>query len=589
MSISDLHSRSKFVLNSTKQRRLILILSVVIGILSGLAAVLLKNTVHYTNHLITKGFDFGEGNFLYLGLPLIGIGLTVLFATFVVKDNIGHGVSRILFAISKKNGRLDSHNMYSSMVGSTLTIGFGGSMGLEAPIVLTGSSIGSYFGRRFHLSHKMVNLLIGAGATGAIAGIFKAPIAAVVFSLEVLMLDLTMVTLIPLLISAAVAASIAFFFMGSGVMFSFELIDPFYIRHIPYYILLGVFTGLISLYFTRTTMFVESNMKKIPQKWLRWLIGGIFLGVLIYIFPALYGEGYEFMFELVNQRVESLINTSLFGEFTNIWFLLLLLGLIMIFKVIAMAVTGGSGGVGGIFAPSLFMGSISGMFFSKLINQLPYIDVPEKNMALVGMAGVMAGVMHAPLTGIFLIAESTGSYELFTPLIFTAVIAYLTIMLFEPHGIYTKRLAERGELMTHHKDKNVLQMMKVSSMIEKNFRTVNIDGTMRDFTKEVAKSKRNIFPVVDDSDTFYGLIFINDIRNIIFNTALWDTTFVKDLMYSPEITVDPDESMESVAQKFQESDDYNLPVIKNGKYLGFVSRAQVFMTYRRLLKEFSDE
>lgn len=435
----------------------------------------------------------------------------------------------------------------------------------------------------------MVNLLIGAGATGAIAGIFKAPIAAVVFSLEVLMLDLTMVTLIPLLISAAVAASIAFFFMGSGVMFSFELIDPFYIRHIPYYILLGVFTGLISLYFTRTTMFVESNMKKIPQKWLRWLIGGVFLGVLIYIFPALYGEGYEFMFDLVNQRVESLINTSLFGEFTNIWFLLILLGLIMIFKVIAMAVTGGSGGVGGIFAPSLFMGSISGMFFSKLINQLPYVDVPEKNMALVGMAGVMAGVMHAPLTGIFLIAESTGSYELFTPLIFTAVIAYLTIMLFEPHGIYTKRLAERGELMTHHKDKNVLQMMKVNSMIEKNFRTVNIDGTMRDFTKEVAKSKRNIFPVVDDSDTFYGLIFINDIRNIIFDTTLWDTTFVKDLMYSPEITVDPDESMESVAQKFQESDDYNLPVIKDGKYLGFVSRAQVFMTYRRLLKEFSDE
>jgi len=562
---------------------------VVIGLLSGLAAVLLKNIVHFTNELITDGFDFGEGNYLYLALPLIGIGLAVLFATFIVKDDIGHGVSRILYAVSKQNGRIKPHNMYSSMVGSTLTIGFGGSMGLEAPIVLTGSSIGSFLGRRFHLDRKTINILVGAGATGAVAGIFKAPIAAVVFSLEILMLDLTMVALIPLLISAAVAASIAFLFMGSGVLFSFELVDPFYIRHIPFYMLLGVFTGLVSVYFTRMTMFVESSMKTLTMKWMRWLAGGILLGVLIYVFPSLYGEGYEFMFELVNQKVDGLINESLFGEFGSIWFLILFLGLIMVFKVVAMALTGGSGGVGGIFAPSLFMGSIAGVFFSKLINQIPYVDVPEKNMALVGMAGVMAGVMHAPLTGIFLIAESTGSYELFTPLIFTAVISYLTIMLFEPHGIYTKRLAERGELMTHHKDRNVLQMMKVDTLIEKNFMTVNVDGTMRDFTKEVAKSKRNIFPIVDNKQNFYGLIFINDIRNIIFNTEQWDTTFVKDLMYMPQVTVDPEESMESVAQKFQESEDYNLPVIKDGKYLGFVSRAQVFMTYRRLLREFSDE
>lgn len=589
MAKSTLISKTKFVLNSTKQRRLVLLLSILIGLLSGLAAVLLKNAVHFTNEFITSGFNFGEGNYLYLALPLIGIGLTVLFATFIVKDNIGHGVSSILFAISKKNGRLESHNMYSSMVGSTLTIGFGGSMGLEAPIVLTGSSIGSFLGRKFHLNHKTINILVGAGATGAIAGIFKAPIAAVVFSLEILMLDLTMVTLIPLLLSAATAATIAFFFMGSGVLFSFELIDPFYIRHIPHYILLGIFTGLVSVYFTRMTMFVEGRMKLLRKKWVRWIVGGVMLGVLIYIFPALYGEGYEFMFELVNQKVEGLINESLFGEFGSIWFLILFLGLIMVFKVVAMAATGGSGGVGGIFAPSLFMGSIAGVFFSKLINQLPFVDVPEKNMALVGMAGVVAGVMHAPLTGIFLIAESTGSYELFTPLIFTAVISYLTIMLFEPHGIYTKRLAERGELMTHHKDRNVLQMMKVNKLIEKNFKTVNVNGTMRDFTKEVAKSKRNIFPVIDDEGNFYGVIFINDIRNIIFNTELWDTTLVKDLMYMPNVTVNPDESMESVAQKFQESEDYNLPVIKDGKYLGFVSRAQVFMTYRRLLKEFSDE
>ncbi len=581
--------RHRLTLNSTRQRRLVLILSVVIGVLSGMAAVLLKNTVHYTNKLITSGFDFGEGNYLYLGLPLIGIGLTVLFATYIIRDNISHGVSRILYAISKKDGRLESHNMYSSMVGSTLTIGFGGSMGLEAPIVLTGSSIGSFLGRKFHLNRKTINILIGAGATGAVAGIFKAPIAAVVFSLEVLMLDLTMVTLIPLLISAAVAASIAFFFMGSGVLFSFDLIDPFYIRHIPYYMLLGIFTGLVSVYFTRMTLQVENRMKIIRQKWVRWLLGGLLLGLLIYIFPALYGEGYEFIYGLVNEKSYELINQSLFGDLGSAGFLLIALALILLFKVIAMALTGGSGGVGGIFAPSLFMGSVSGVFFARLLNEIPYVNVPEKNMALVGMAGVMAGVMHAPLTGIFLIAESTGSYALFTPLIFTTVISYLTIILFEPRGIYTKRLAERGELMTHHKDRNVLQMMKVETLIEKDFRTVNVNGTMRDFTKEVAQSKRNIFPVVDEENNFYGLIFINDIRNIIFNTELWDKTLVKDLMYMPEVVVSPEESMESVAQKFQESEDYNLPVIKEGKYLGFVSRAQVFMTYRRLLREFSDE
>ena len=589
MPVSFNKSRFSFKVNSTRQRRLVLLLAIVIGLISGLAAVLLKNIVHFTNDLITSGFDFGEGNYLYLAFPLIGIGLTVLFASFIVRDDIGHGVSRILYAMSKKNGRLKAHNMYSSMVGSTLTIGFGGSMGLEAPIVLTGSSFGSFLGQKFHLDRKTINILIGAGATGAVAGIFKAPIAAVVFSLEILMLDLTMVTLIPLLISAAVAASIAFFFLGSGVLFSFELFDPFYIKHIPAYMLLGVFTGLVSVYFTRMTMYLETSIKTLTMKWVRWLVGGVMLGVLIFIFPALYGEGYEFMYEVINQKADGLINENLFGEYNSVWFLILFLGLIMVFKVVAMALTGGSGGVGGIFAPSLFMGSIAGVFFSKLINQLPFVNVPEKNMALVGMAGVMAGVMHAPLTGIFLIAESTGSYELFTPLIFTAVISYLTIMLFEPHGIYTKRLAARGELMTHHKDRNVLQMMKVNTMIEKNFRTVNVESTMRDFTKEVAKSKRNIFPVVDGEMNFYGLIFINDIRNIIFNTDQWDTTLVEDLMYMPKVIVDPDESMESVAQKFQESDDYNLPVIKEGKYLGFVSRAQVFMTYRRLLSEFSDE
>lgn len=580
----------KLVFNTSRQRRFVLILSLIIGIISGLAAVFLKNLVHHATDFIMHGFDFTEGNYLYLILPLTGIGLTILFTLHVVKDDISHGVARILYAISKKNGKIERHNMYSSMIGSTLTIGFGGSMGLEAPIVLTGSAFGSYLGRRFHLNRKTVNILIGAGATGALAGIFKAPVAAVVFSLEVLMLDLTMVTLIPLLIASATAATIAFFFMGSQVMFSFELINPFYIKHLHWYIFLGIFTGLISVYFTRTTLFIESGMSRIKHKWQKWLLGGTVLGIMIYVFPALYGEGYQFMYNLVNQKATGLINETLFGNINDIWYFILLLGVIMLVKVVAMALTGGSGGVGGIFAPSLFVGSVSGVFFSKLINQLwPMADVPEKNMALIGMAGVMAGVMQAPLTGIFLIAESTGGYELFTPLMFTAVISYLTMRAFESRSIYTKRLAERGELMTHDKDRNVLQMMRVSQLIETNFRKVNVNGTMRDFTKEVAKSQRNVFPVVDEEDNFYGVIFINDIRHIIFKTELWDKTLVKELMFMPDTIVDPDESMESVAAKFQATDNYNLPVIKNEKYLGFVSRAKVFSTYRKLLREFSDE
>lgn len=562
----------------------------VIGLISGLAAVLLKNTVHYTNDLITHGFDFTQGNYLYLAFPIIGIGITILFATFIIKDDIGHGVSKILYALSRKKGNLKSHNMYSSMIGSTFTIAFGGSMGLEAPIVLTGSSIGSFLGRKFNLSYKTIMVLVGAGATGAIAGIFKAPIAAVVFSLEVLMLDLTMVTLIPLLISAATAATVSYFFLGNGVMFSFDMVEEFKIEHLGYYAGLGVFTGLISLYFTYATMSIEEQLAKFKYKWQRWLLGGILLGILIYIFPSLFGEGYEFMHLLINDKTDGLINETLFGDFSNLAWLILFLALIIIFKVVAMAITGGSGGVGGIFAPSLFIGAVSGVFLSKVLKTIPFLhNIPEKNLALVGMAGVMAGVMHAPFTGIFLIAEFTGGYQLFTALIITSVISYLTIMIFEPHGIYTKRLANRGELMTHHKDRNVLQMMSVNSLIETNFKTINKEAYLGDLVKKIAESSRNVISVVDEDNTFYGVVFVNDIRNIIFKPELYETTTVESIMYMPDPLVSINESMESVAQKFQDSGDYNLPVINNGKYVGFVSRAKIFSNYRRLLKEFSDE
>ena len=571
------------------QRQLVLLLSLLIGLLSGLAAVMLKNIVHYTHSLVTNGFDFGEGRYVYLFFPVIGITLTVLFARFIIKADIGHGVSNILYAISKKNGRLDKHNIYSSIVGSTFTIAFGGSVGLEAPIVLTGSSIGSYFGRLFRLNQKTVIILIGAGASGAIAGIFKAPIAAVVFSLEVLMLDLTMASLIPLLISAAAAASVAYFLMGSGVLFSFHFTDDFQIANLPWYILLGLLTGFVSLYFTKTTLYIEKQVKSVTKVWQRVLLGSFLVGLLIFIFPSLYGEGYEFLRELINGKTHMVINESMFGKPHTASVILILLTAIVFIKVIAMALTSGSGGVGGIFAPSLFVGGIFGGVFGELMNLIPFVHIPVNATALVGMSGVMAGVMHAPLTGIFLIAEFTGGYSLFTPLIITATVSYLTIMYFEPHSIYTKRLAERGELLTHHKDKAVLMMMNVKSLIETNFKTIHKDATLGDLVKVISQSERNIIPVVDDDNTFYGLVFVNDIRNVIFKPELYDKIFVEEVMFMPDPIVSPDENMESVAQKFQNSRNYNLPVVDKGKYIGFVSRARVFSTYRKLLEEISDE
>jgi CIC family chloride channel protein len=586
-------SRARFMAellsNPQRQRQLVLVLSLVIGLLSGLAAVLLKNTVFYTHELITHGFNFGDANYLYLAFPFFGILITVIFAVYIIRDDIRHGVSRILYAISRRNGKLDKHNIYSSMVGSTFTVAFGGSVGLEAPIVLTGSSLGSYFGQLFHLNRKTMMVLVGAGASGAIAGIFKAPIAAVVFSLEVLMIDLTMGALIPLLIASAVGAMVAFFLMGSGVLFSFNLSEGFSLQHLPFYALLGLLTGLVSLYFTRTSMYIESKMKKIQNRFLKVFVGGVALGVMIFALPSLYGEGYEFLHLLINQQVDGLVNAKLLGHTSNIYYLILFLGLILVFKVVAMAVTNGSGGVGGVFAPSLFMGGVFGVFYAKIINLLPFGGVPEKNMALVGMSGVMAGVMHAPLTGIFLIAEFTGGYELFTPLIVTATISFITINYFEPHSIYTKRLAQRGELFTHHKDKSVLQMMRIQNHLEKNFKTINREATLGDLVKVIAQSERNVIPVVDEDQVFYGVVFINDIRTIMFQPELYDTTMVSELMYMPDTIVDPDESMEEVARKFQETSHYNLPVIKDGKYLGFVSRARIFSAYRKLLKEFSEE
>lgn len=572
-----------------KHRQFVYILSFIVGIVSSLAAVLLKNAVHYTHHFLFHNFSLDKINFLYLFFPLIGIVLTVLYVNFFVKDNIGHGISRILFAISKKNGNIKPHNNFSSLIASTLTVGFGGSVGLEAPIVLTGSSMGSTLGRLFKLNYKTKIILIGCGAAGAIAGIFKAPIAAVIFALEVLMLDLTMWSLVPLLISAVTGLTISYFFLGKAELFSFQIVQGFSMGNIPYYILLGIFTGFISLYFTRGSMWVEALLKHFKNPYVKWIVGGISLGLVILFLPPLYGEGYDSLNALLNGNPSELTHGSVFyGLADNLWMLVLFLVLILIFKVVATAITTGAGGVGGIFAPTLFMGGISGYLVAKVINEFKFVNVSERNFALVGMAGMMAGVMHAPLTAIFLIAEITGGYALFIPLMITSTIAFITIMYFEPHSIYHMRLAERKELITHHKDQAVLTLIDMGKIIEKDFEKLEPDDKLRDLVDAISRSRRNIFPVVDNK-MLVGIVLLDDIRHVVFNTELYDNTYVRDLMYLPPSYVEPSEPMDEVMQKFEETGSWNLPVLKQGEYIGFLSKSKLFSVYRNWLIDISGE
>jgi len=573
-----------------KERQFVLILSFLVGVVSGLAALVLKNTIHFTHHFLTHRLHVESANLLYLAYPAVGILLTVLFVKFFVKDNIGHGVSRILYAISKKNSLIKSHNNYSSVLASTLTIGFGGSVGAEAPVVLTGASIGSNLGRMFHMNQKIITLMVGCGAAGAIGGIFKAPMAGMVFTLEVLMLDLTMASLIPLLISSITGASIAYFFMGKGVLLSYDVTEPFVIGNFPYYILLGVFAGLVSLYFTRFSMYLEGQFDRITNCYRKMMVGGILLGILIFLFPPLYGEGYTTIQALLDGNHTHLVNNSIFYFLKdNYWLLLGYVVLILGFKVIASTVTTGSGGVGGIFAPSLFLGGVSGFFVARFINGFNFVKLSESNFTLIGMAGMMAGVMHAPLTAIFLIVEITGGYELFIPIMVTATIAYLTIMYFEPHSIYTKRLAKRGELITHNKDKAVLTLMKLGKVIETDLKKVSPDATLGELVKIISHSQRNIFPVVDEDDKLLGIVLLDDIRHIMFNPEMYDETYVRNLMIMPPAILDANAPMEKVMRRFEETGAWNLPVTQDEKYLGFVSKVKIFNVYRRVLVHFSDE
>ena len=572
------------------QKHFVLFLSLLVGIFSGLAAVILKNTIHFTHSVLTGSFQLEGQNYLYLAYPMMGILITILIIRFFIKDSLGHGVSKILYAISKRGGHIKPHNNYSSILTSTFTIGFGGSVGAEAPIVLTGASIGSTLGRLFHMNYKTIILLMGCGAAGAIGGIFKAPIAGLVFTLEVLMLDLTMASLVPLLISSVSAATVAYFFLGKNVELAFALEAPFHLNNIPYYLVLGILAGFISLYFTRGVMMVEQRLGKFNNRYVKWAVGGLILSLLIFLFPPLYGEGYNTITALLNGQSDTIMGNSFFyGFHDNNWAVLAFLLLLIIFKVFATAITTGSGGIGGIFAPTLFMGGVTGYFFARLINNFGWVNLPASHFTLVGMGGMMAGVMHAPLTAIFLIAEITNGHGLFIPLMITATIAYLTIMYFEPHSLYTKRLAAKGELITHHKDKAVLTLMRLERVLEIDFKIIHPEMTLGELVKVISTSKRNIFPVVDHDRKMIGIVLLDDIREIMFNNDLYHETLVEELMSVPPAMIECNENMDCVMRKFEETGAWNLPVVEDGKYLGFVSKSKIFSVYRRVLIHFSDE
>ncbi len=580
---------NNFKIRYLKGHSFLYILAVIVGLGVGLAAVIIKNLVHFIREALENGFQGDFTRLFIVILPVVGITLTVLYIKYINRRPVGHGIPGVLFAISKNNGIIRSHNLFSSIITSALTVGFGGSVGLEGPTVATGGAIGSNLGRVLKLSYKEITLLISCASAGALSAIFKAPIAGIVFALEVIMLDMTMWAVIPLLISSATAALTSYLFLGQNVLYSFQVTEAFKMGQIHWYLILGVAVGMLSVYFTKSYIYIMSLFDKIGAAWKKILIGGGLLGLIILFFPALYGEGYE----VVNLGLRGEYLHQLDGTFFEGWkdtFLLTAFYILMVIgiKVIATTLTFAAGGIGGIFAPSLFMGANAGLLFGVLLNQLG-VDVSLSNMALVGMAGMIAGVVQAPLTAIFLIAEITGGYELFFPLMVASTISYGTSRMFVKNSVYTVQLAKRGELMTHHKDRNILLMMKISELIETDFTPVRSDSTLRDLVQVITKSHRNIFPVLDEKNNLEGIVKLDDIRNIMFHQEMYDTTKIRDLMITPQWTIQTTDPMEAVAKQFSESGRYNLAVLKDGKYLGFVSRARVFSSYREMLKHFSDD
>lgn len=574
-------------------KNFVLLISFLVGIFTACAGLLLKWLIDRIEHLLTQEFSVTASNWLYLVYPVVGVWLTMLFIHYVVRDDIGHGVTKILFAIARKQSRIRTHNTWTSIVASAITIGFGGSVGAEAPIVLTGSAIGSGLGQVCRLNSKYMMLLVGCGAAGAVSGIFKAPIAGLVFVLEVLMIDLTMTSLLPLLVSSVTAVGLTFAVSGTNPIFEFHLQDTFSVNRIPAYIALGIVCGLASLYFTRTMNALEGVFRRVHGRYGKFLTGAAMLSLLIFLFPPLYGEGYDLIALLLNGNGPADWNTAMDRSlFYGSGYLLVYLFLIVVFKVFASTATNGSGGCGGIFAPSLFLGCVCGFIFCRLWNiyDIFGIDIPERNFAMLGMCGLMSGVMHAPLTGIFLIAELTGGYALFMPLIIVSVVSYLTIKSFEPHSIYAMRLAQRGELLTHHTDKSILTLMSMDSVIQRYDQVLYPDMNLGDVASQVSASKNHVFPVVNRQMQFVGAVYLDDIRHLVFRTELYRNFAVSGLMTQPQAMLSVNDSMDIVVATFDRTHAWTLPVVDaDGVFVGFIRKSSVLAVYRQVLADFSND
>lgn len=572
------------------ERNFVSLLALIVGVTAGLAAVLLKFLIGFIGHLVESTVNATEGNWQYLVFPTIGILLSALYVRYVVRDNISHGVTRVLYAIALKKSRLKVKNMYASLVASSMTIGFGGSVGAEGPIVFTGAAIGSNLGRLFRLSPQTLMLLVGCGAAAGIAGIFKAPIAGVLFTIEVLMLDLTAARAMPLILASVCGATVSYVFTGYNVEFFFSQSEPFYASRIPFVVLLGVFCGFFSLYFSGTVGAMESMFKRVKDHRIRYVIGAVTLSVLIFLLPPLYGEGYGAINHLINGEVSEIFDNSLFYTYRDTtWCVLLFVLMLGAMKGFATAATNGAGGVGGTFAPSLYVGCMAGFFFAYLFNQTGLVDASMplsiKNFALMGMAGVMAGVMHAPLMAIFLTAEMTGGYDLFLPLLIVSAISYGTSRAFTPYGIYARRLAQRGQVLTHEKDLSVLTLLSMETVIETDFTSVSPEMNLKQMVKVISQSNRNLFPVIDNDGVLVGIVQLDDIRNIMFRPDLYHRITVHEFMTIPSHRVVVNSPMEQVMSAFEDSGAWNLPVVDTeGHYVGFVSKSKIFNSYRQVLQ-----
>lgn len=574
-----------------KEKNFLLILALVVGVFCGFAAQLLKFLIHLIAGMLTAHMSTTTANWLYLVYPVVGILIVTLFLKYVVKENISHGVTKVLYAISRRKSRLKKRNMYASLVASSITIGFGGSVGAEGPIVFTGAAIGSNVGQAFRLSPRILMILVGCGAAAGIAGIFRAPIAGMLFTLEVLMIDLTGMTVMPLLLSSVAGAVVAYVLEGYSAEFFFVQSEAFATSRIPFTILLGIVCGLMSYYFTKVMFMMESMFGKLKHQSLKIAVGGIIMAGLIFLFPPLYGEGYGAINNLLLGDVSKVVDGTIFYvDRDNVWFLILFIAAVALTKAFATSATNGAGGVGGTFAPSLFVGALTGFLFAYIVNNLDLgFELSQKNFALMGMAGVMSGVMHAPLMAIFLTAEMTGGYDLFLPLLIVSALAYITIRIFTPYSIYTMRLAKAGDLVTHQKDKAVLTLLKVDNLIETDFKEVHPEMNLKEMVDVISVSNRNLFPVTDKEGYLKGVVLLDEIRNIMFRADLYKKMHVSRFMSAVPEVIEISYPMDKVMEIFDSTNAWNLPVVDNGKYVGFVSKSKIFNSYRRVLRHFTED